>query len=175
MNEFRSASDLPPDKAEIVELMGWAAIFQVEAEKLKRQAWGLKGSALLEVLGAILFVIYFVSKLDGAEADALFGRWAPQNIVFGTLLSFIVIAPMFRRMSQHLRQAGQHKAQATLLLTLRDHILMTNGEPASPLVKQLIGNAIAWIDFNNITAPQIREQIEFLTLETAKLSGTKSL
>lgn len=175
MDELRREAQLPQDKAEIVEYMGWAAIFQVEAEKLKRKVIGQKAKALLEIAGALLMLIYFISKLDGAETDVWFGKWAPQNIVFGTLLSFIVIAPMFRRMAQHLRKAGHQRAQATLLLILRDHILLANGEPESPLVRQSIGNAMAWIDFNNQATPQIRQQIEFLTLETAKLPSTKSL
>lgn len=175
MTEFRSATDLPPEKAEIVELMGWAAILQVEAEKLNRQSWGLRGRALLEVAGTLLLLLFLASRLDQLGAEVWFGKWAPQNIVVGTLYCFIFIAPMYRRMAELLKRAGQHKAQANLLLTLRDHILMTNGEPESPFVRQAIANAIAWIDFNNKTAPQIREQIEFLTLETAKLPSTKSL
>lgn len=175
MNEFRSASDLPPDKAEIVEFMGWATIFQIEADKLKRQTPGLKRQALLELVFPAILLMYPLWKLDSANVNIWAGNWPPQVIVLAILLAFIFIVPTFRKMSENLRKADQLNAQATLLLVMRDHILMTNGEPASQLVKQSIGNAIAWIDLNNKTAAQVRDQIEFLTLETAKLSGTKSL
>lgn len=173
MNEFRSATDLPPDKAEIVEFMGWAAIFQVEAEKLKRQSRRLKAKAIFNVLSYLALLAYLYFAVTRMFADYQ-GATASQRYIAAASIGIAFFGPVLNFAVRDWRSFKEIEAMAAVMQSLCNQVMITNGKPASKQVKELIRSAAGWIEFKNRDRAQLRQLLDTISAEPIRSAQNRT-
>lgn len=173
MNEFRSATDLPPDKAEIVEFMGWAAIFQVESEKLKRQSRRLKAKAIFNVLAYLALLVYLYFAVTRMFADYQ-GATSSQRYIAAASIGIAFAGPVINFVVRDWRSFKEIESMAAVLQSLSDRVLVTNGQPASKQVKELIRSAAGWIEFKNKDRAQLQQLLDTISAEPIRSAANRT-
>jgi len=167
MSEYRSDEHSPTSKAEIVEFMGLAAIFQVEADVLKRKSIGLKAKLLFNGLASLAFLTWLYYAASRMFADYQ-GATISQRYIAATAIGLALIAPIFKFSVRDWRISREIEALASVLLALRDQIIFSNGQPPSETVQVLTRSAAGWIEFKNRDVVQLHQILGAISAESIR-------